>query len=132
MDVRLESLFPPPVLHPGVVLQHEFLERFGIHQGELAQAIGVDLANLNRVVHERRRVSLDLGRLLAMALATAPEDWLLRQLAWDLEHAQPLPFIEPLPQVPVWRLDDPRLRSGLYLRKSELGAAYRPPRETSG
>jgi len=132
MDVRLGSLFPPPVLHPGVVLQHEFLERFGIHQGELAQAIGVDLANLNRVVHERRRVSLDLGRLLAMALATTPEDGLLRQLAWDLEHARPLPLIEPLPQVPVRRLEDPRLRSGLYLRKSELGAECRSLRKAPG
>ena len=132
MDVRLESLFPSPVVHPGVVLRLEFLDRYGIPLGVLAHAIGVDPANLSTVAHGRRPVTLDLGRLLAMALATAPEDWLLRQLAWDLEHAPPLPLIEPLPQVPVRRLDDPRIRSGLSLRKPELGGERWPLREASG
>jgi addiction module HigA family antidote len=131
MDVRLESLFPSPVLHPGAVLKVEYLDRYGISQGELAHAIGVAPANLSTVIHGRRPVGFDLGRLLAMALATAPEDWLLRQLAWDLEHARPLPLIEPLPEVPVRRLDDPRLRGGLYLLNPELGAERRSLREAS-
>ena len=129
MDVRLESLFPPPVLHPGVVLKQEFLDRYGIPQGELAEAIGVEPTNLCAVIHRRRQVSLDLGRLLAMALATSPEFWLLRQLAWDLEHARPAPRIDPLPQLGVRTLDDARPGSGLYLRR---GFGDWPLRQTSG
>ena len=59
MDVRLESLFPSPVLHPGVVLRLDYLDRYGIPLGVLAQAIGVDSANLSTVAHGRRAVALE-------------------------------------------------------------------------
>lgn len=130
MDVRLESLFPPPVRHPGVVLQQEFLVRYGIPQGELAKAIRVDPTNLCTVIHGRRRVRTELGRRLAMALRTSPEYWLLRQLAWDLEHAAPLPLIEPLPQLREHGHHGLRASSGLYLNHGT--EERRPRRELSG
>jgi addiction module HigA family antidote len=132
MDVRLESLFPSPVLHPGAVLQVEFLDRYAIPQGELAKAIGIEPTNLCAVIHHRRSVSFDVGRRLASALATLPEFWLLRQLAWDLEHARPLPRIDPLPQLTDPSLRDARLRSGLYLSKPDLLAERWPQRESAG
>ena len=133
MDVRLESLFPTPVLHPGVVLKQQYLDRYGIGQAELARAIGVEATNLSTVIHGRRPVSFDLGRLLAMALATIPEEWLLRQLAWDLEHARPLPPITPLAQIAeAQQRRGQRPRSGLYLPKWDLAAERRSLREASG
>jgi addiction module HigA family antidote len=114
------------------VLQVEFLDRYGISQGEIAKAIGVEATNLCAVIHRRRPVALDLGRLLAMALKTSPEFWLLRQLAWELEHARPLPFIASLPQLTDPRLRDARPGIGLYLRQRELEAERWPLREASG
>jgi addiction module HigA family antidote len=131
MDVRLKSLFPSPVVHPGAVLK-ELLERYGIPQTELAEAIGIERTNLCAVIHHRRAVRLDLGRRLALALAMAPEDWLLRQLAWDLEHARPLPRIDPLPQLTDPSLRDTRLRSGLYLSRPDLLTERWPQRESAG
>jgi len=110
------------------VLRADYLDRYGISQGELADAIGVELTNLCAVIHRRRPVTLDLGRLLAMALATPVEVWLLRQLAWDLEHARPLPPIAPLPQ-----LTDPRLHDARPdLRKLGLAAESQSLREAWG
>ena len=130
MDVRLESLFPPPVLHPGVVLRQEFLERYGIPQAELAKTIGVNPTNFCKVTHGHRAVTVDLGRRLAMALGTSPEYWLLRQLAWDLEQARPLPLIEPMPHLPKTATNG----TGGDLRPSRArkGANGRPQRELSG
>ena len=132
MDVRLESLFPSPLLHPGVVLQREFLDRYGIPQGDLAKAIGVRPTNLCAVIHRRRSVTLDMGRRLAQALGTGPEYWLLRQLAWDLHHAEPLPHIEPMPQLPEPQLDGARHDKGLDPRRRCGEAKRRPLREFSG
>jgi len=131
MDVRLESLFPSPVLHPGAVLQ-ELLERYGIPQTELAEAIGIKRTNLCAVIHRRRAVTLDLGRRLALALAMPPEDWLLRQLAWDLEHARPLPSIDPLPQLTEPQIRSLRPRSGLFLDKRGLPGEARSLHQSWG
>jgi len=128
MDVRLESLFPPPVLHPGVVLRQEFLERYGIPQAELAKTIGVNPTNFCKVTHGHRAVTVDLGRRLAMALGTSPEYWLLRQLAWNLEHAGPLPLIEPMPQLPKPATNG--TGSDIRLSRTQRSSNGRPRRST--
>jgi hypothetical protein len=46
---------------------------------------------------------------------------LLRQLAWDIEHAKPLPLIEPMPQLRGHGLNGTPLRTAVY-RLSWLGA----------
>jgi addiction module HigA family antidote len=125
-------LFLSPVLHPGVVLQLEFLIRYGISQGALAHAIGVDRANLSTFIHTRRPVTIDLARLLGMALATPAEYWLLRQLAWDLEHARPLPPIAPMPQLRERRLVTPHRRAGLHLSTRPRAASHGPPHQAAG
>ena len=129
MDVRLESLFPPPVLHPGVLLRQEFLDRYEIPQAELAQAIGVGPANLCTVIHGRRHVSVEMGRLLAAALGTLPEYWLLRQLAWDLEHAEPLRPVVRMPQLPKPAING--TGSGLRRRRRHGASNGRRQRELS-
>ena len=132
MDVRWESLFPSPVLHPGIVLRQEFLERYGISQGELAKAIGVEPTNLCAVIHGRRSVTLELARLLAAALGTSPEYWLLRQLAWDLDQVPPLPPVARMPQIPEPTNDRWAARTDLYLSHRPGSWRVRSLREPTG
>jgi len=58
-----ENKLPP--IHPGEVLQAEFLEPLGISQYRLAHQIGVPPRRVNEIVHQQRRISANTALRLA-------------------------------------------------------------------
>jgi addiction module HigA family antidote len=52
-------------IHPGEVLQYEFLEPMGLSQNRLARDIGVSPRRINEIVLGKRRVSADTALRLA-------------------------------------------------------------------
>jgi addiction module HigA family antidote len=59
-----------PPIHPGEILQEEFLESMGISQYRLAQDIGVPAMRINKIVRGERGISADTAlRLAALRLA---------------------------------------------------------------
>lgn len=48
-----------PPIHPGEILQEEFLKPMGISQYRLAQDIGVPSMRISKIVREERGISVD-------------------------------------------------------------------------
>lgn len=74
----------PPV-HPGEVLQEEFLRPLGISQYRLAKEISVPLRRVNEIVHGNRAITADTALRLARYFGTTDRFWLNLQTRYDLE-----------------------------------------------
>jgi len=72
-------------LHPGEVLQLEYLEPLGVTQHRLAVAIGVPPRRINEIVHGTRRISADTALRLARYFGTTDRFWMNLQGRYDLE-----------------------------------------------
>jgi addiction module HigA family antidote len=73
-------------IHPGEVLQADFLEPLGLSQYRLAQDISVPARRINEIVHGKRAVSADTALRLARFFGTSERFWLNLQARFDLEQ----------------------------------------------
>ncbi|MGJ4074314.1 HigA family addiction module antitoxin [Corynebacterium macclintockiae] len=78
-----EKLYPP--IHPGEILQEDFLEGIGITQHKLAVSIGVPPRRINEIVQGKRRVSADTALRLGRYFGMSAEFWINLQARYDLE-----------------------------------------------
>lgn len=76
-----------PNIHPGEVLNEEFLLPLGISQNGLARAMNVPPRRINEIVLGKRGVSADTAVRLAASLGTTERFWLNLQADYDLEEA---------------------------------------------
>lgn len=74
-------------VHPGEVLNEEFLLPLEISQTALARAMNVPPRRINEIVHGARAVTADTALRLAIVLGTTPQFWLGLQADYDLEEA---------------------------------------------
>jgi len=74
-----------PPIHPGEVLQEEFLGPLELSQYRLAKDIKVPPRRINEIVHGTRGISADTALRLARYLGTTDEFWLNLQMHYDLE-----------------------------------------------
>ena len=74
-------------IHPGEILQKEFLEPLGVSAAKLARTIHVPTNRVTRLIRGQAAVTPDTALRLARALRTTPEFWLNLQLRFDLEMA---------------------------------------------
>ncbi len=74
-----------PPIHPGEVLQEEFLKPLGISQYRLARDINVASRRINEIIHGKRAISADTALRLARYFRTADRFWLNLQARYDLE-----------------------------------------------
>ncbi|MEW6339724.1 MAG: HigA family addiction module antitoxin [Paraburkholderia sp.] len=74
-------------IHPGEVLNEEFLVPMGMSQNALARAMKVPPRRINEIVHGERAVSADTALRLSIVLGTTPQFWLGLQSDYDLEEA---------------------------------------------
>jgi len=77
-----------PNIHPGEVLQEEFLEPLGISAYRLAKDIGVPHTRIAAILRGRRAISPDTAARLARYFRTTPQFWLNLQTAHDLEELE--------------------------------------------
>ena len=77
----------PPV-HPGEILQEEFLEPMGISQYRLAQDIGVPAMRINKIVRGERGISADTAFRLAQYFSMSVEFWMGIQTHYEIEKAK--------------------------------------------
>lgn len=77
-------------IHPGEVLQEEFLKPLGLSQNRLAIAIGVHARRVNEIVHGKRGVTADTALRFARFFGNSPEFWLGLQNQYDLDVAEDL------------------------------------------
>lgn len=82
---RDDTLAP---IHPGEILQEEFLRPMGISQYRLAKDINVSSIRISQIVAGKRAISADTALRLAKYFGTSAEFWLGLQLHYDLEVAK--------------------------------------------
>lgn len=75
-----------PNIHPGEILQEEFLEPLEVSQYRLAKAIGVPARRINEIVHGLRGVTADTALRLGLFFKTSAEFWMNLQSHYDLEQ----------------------------------------------
>lgn len=78
-----EKLYPP--IHPGEILQADFLDGLGITQHRLAVAVGVPPRRINEIVHGKRRITADTALRLGRYFGMSAEFWINLQARYDLE-----------------------------------------------
>lgn len=72
-------------IHPGEVLQVEYLEPLGVTQHRVAIAIGVPPRRINEIVHGKRGITADTALRLARYFGTSERFWLNLQSRYELE-----------------------------------------------
>lgn len=78
----------PAGIHPGRILQEEFLLSQDISQGALARELKVSVSRINAIIHGRAAVSADTALRLSRYFCTTEEFWLHLQATHDLEKAR--------------------------------------------
>jgi addiction module HigA family antidote len=74
----------PPV-HPGEILQEDFLTPLKISQYRLAKDISVPARRINEIVHGKRAITADTALRLARYFGSSEHLWLNLQARYDLE-----------------------------------------------
>ncbi len=72
-------------VHPGEVLQEDFLGPMELSQYRLAKDISVSPRRINEIVHGKRAISADTALRLARFFGTSEQFWLNLQSRFDLE-----------------------------------------------
>ncbi len=75
-------------LHPGEVLQKEFLEPLELSQNKLALALHVPARRINEIVLGRRGITADTALRLARYFDMSPQFWLGLQMDFELDIAE--------------------------------------------
>ena len=77
-----------PPIHPGEILNEEFLLPLGITQYRLAKSIGVDARRIHAIVHGKRSITAETALLLSRFFGNSAEFWMGLQSQYDLETAE--------------------------------------------
>lgn len=75
-------------IHPGEILQQEFILPLGLSQNRVALATGVPPRRINEIVHGTRRVTADTALRLARFFGTTALFWMNLQTRYDLDLQQ--------------------------------------------
>lgn len=77
-----------PPIHPGEILNDEFLVPLKISQYRLARSVGVDPRRVHAIVRGERSVSAETALLLSRFFGNSAEFWMALQSQYDLEREQ--------------------------------------------
>ena len=86
ITARQPAKLPP--IHPGEILNEEFLGPLNLSQYRLAKAIGVDPRRIHAIVHGQRAVTAETALLLARFFGNSASFWMGLQSQFDLESAE--------------------------------------------
>jgi addiction module HigA family antidote len=79
---------PPNPIHPGKMLNEEFIAPSGISQRAVARKLGWTVAKLNELINGKRGITADSALDLSAQFGTSPEVWLSLQMYFDLRKAE--------------------------------------------
>jgi addiction module HigA family antidote len=73
-------------IHPGEILQEEFLIPLGISQYRVAKDTSVPPRRINEIVRGTRAITADMALRLSQYFGTSERFWLNLQVRYDLER----------------------------------------------
>jgi len=77
-------------IHPGEILEEEFLKAMGISQYRLAKDISVPPRRINEIVQGKRSITADTALRLGKFFGMSAQFWLNLQTRYDLEITEDL------------------------------------------
>jgi antitoxin HigA-1 len=75
-------------VHPGEILQQEFIVPMGLSQNKLALALHVPARRINEIVLGKRSITADSALRLSRYFKNSPQFWLGLQMDYDLDVAE--------------------------------------------
>jgi addiction module HigA family antidote len=75
-------------VHPGEILQEEFLDPLGITQNRLGRELGVSARRINEIILGRRAITADTALRLSRFFGNSASFWLGLQMDYDLDVAE--------------------------------------------
>jgi len=75
-------------IHPGEVLQEEFLGPMGISVYRIAKETGLSPTRLGQIIKGSRGITAETAIKIGRFLNTGPEFWMNLQSLYDIEEAQ--------------------------------------------
>lgn len=75
-------------IHPGEVLDGEFLKPMSLSQNRLALSLGVPARRINEIVLGKRGISADTALRLSTYFGNSADFWLGIQMEYDLDIAR--------------------------------------------
>ena len=86
--LKIETTAKLPTIHPGEILDEEFLKPMGITQYRLAKSIGVDATRIRSIVHAERSITAETALLFSRFFGNSAEFWMALQARYDRECAE--------------------------------------------
>lgn len=77
-----------PAVHPGEILNEEFLKPMNISQNQLGRDLGVSPRRINEIIHGKRSISADTALRLSAYFGNSASFWLGLQMDYDLDIAE--------------------------------------------
>ncbi len=75
-------------IHPGVILEKDFLKARSVTQYRLAVDTSVPPRRINEIVHGKRGITADTALRLARYFGNDPLYWMQLQARWDLHRTR--------------------------------------------
>ncbi|OGV57030.1 MAG: addiction module antidote protein, HigA family [Lentisphaerae bacterium GWF2_44_16] len=75
-------------VHPGEILQCDFLEPMNLSQNKLSLEIKVSARRINEIVLGKRGITADTALRLSIFFGTTPELWLNLQNQYEIDTAK--------------------------------------------
>jgi len=75
-------------IHPGEILQEEFLIPMGISAYKLSKSIGVQQTRISLIIKGERGITADTAMRLSKYFGTTPEFWMNLQREYDLRKVK--------------------------------------------
>lgn len=74
--------------HPGGIIRRRYLEPLKLTMTDLAEAMGVSLSSVSRVVNEKAELTSEMALRLSYVIGGTPEMWVGLQTAYSLDKAK--------------------------------------------
>jgi addiction module HigA family antidote len=81
-----KKMFPP--VHPGEILNEEFLKPLGITAYKLSKEIKVPPIAISQILHGKRGITADMAIKLGQYFCVSAESWVNVQAHYELESAR--------------------------------------------
>jgi addiction module HigA family antidote len=75
-------------VHPGEILEKEFLEPLSITAYKLSKAIGVQQTRISLIIKGERGITADTAMRFSKFFGTSPEFWMNLQREYDLRRVK--------------------------------------------
>ena len=88
INIKTQKIKKLKNIHPGEIIQEEFLIPLAISAYRLSKEIGIPQTRISEIIKGKRRVTADTALRLSKYLGTSAKFWLGLQDDFDIEEEQ--------------------------------------------